>query len=64
MKRTILAVSLAVFAATALAAAPRNDQYRNNAGEQDRHQPQVALSDSPSTDENGGTYFPQPPQLG
>ena len=41
MKRTILAVLLAAFTAAAFAASePANDQYRNNAGEPDRHQPQ------------------------
>lgn len=41
MKRSILAVLLAVMAATAFAASePANDQYRNNAGEPDQHQPQ------------------------
>jgi hypothetical protein len=40
MKRTILAVLIAVFTATAFAAQPTNDQYRNNAGETDQHQPQ------------------------
>lgn len=41
MKRTIAALLLAAFAATAFATQPANDQYRNNAGEQDQHQPQV-----------------------
>jgi len=42
MKRTLLAVALAAAAAAAFAASePANDQYRNNAGEQDQHQPQV-----------------------
>lgn len=42
MKRTILAVAFASLAATAFAAnEPADDQYRNNAGGQDQHQPQV-----------------------
>ena len=47
MKRTLLAVALAAAAATVFAAGePANDQYRNNAGEPDRHQPQVGATDS------------------
>ncbi len=47
MKRTLLAIALAAAAATAFAAGePTNDQYRNNAGEQDRHQPQLGAIDS------------------
>jgi hypothetical protein len=41
MKRSLIAILLAAFAATAFAAQPANDQYRNNAGESDQHQPQV-----------------------
>ena len=41
MKRTILALLLAAFAATSFAAAGDNDQYRNQAGEPDQHQPEV-----------------------
>jgi hypothetical protein len=47
MKRIILAIALAAAAASVFAAGePANDQYRNNAGEQDRHQPQVGAIDS------------------
>jgi len=47
MKRILLAVALAAAAATAFAARePTNDYYRNNAGEPDRHQPQVGAIDS------------------
>jgi hypothetical protein len=46
MKRTLLAVALAAVAATAFAASqPANDQYRNNAGEQDKQQQQVGAID-------------------
>ena len=38
MKRTTLAIAFALLAGAAFAA---NDQYRNNAGEQDQHQPQL-----------------------
>ena len=38
MKRSLIAVLLAAFASVAFAA---NDQYRNNAGEQDAHSPQI-----------------------
>jgi hypothetical protein len=47
MKRILLAVTLAAAAATAFAATdPNNDQYRNSAGEQDKHQPEVGAIDS------------------
>jgi hypothetical protein len=38
MKRTSLAIAFALLASAAYAA---NDHYRNNAGEQDQHQPQL-----------------------
>ena len=64
MKRTLLAVALALVAASAFAALPSNDQYRNNAGEPDRHQPQVAQAGGSSGDDAGGRYVNQAPQLG
>jgi hypothetical protein len=41
MKRTILALLLAAFAATPGAATTENNEYRNEAGQSDQHQPQV-----------------------
>jgi len=46
MKRTLLAVALAAAATAFAAGEPTNDQYRNNAGEPDRHQPQVGAINS------------------
>lgn len=40
MKRSLIAILLSAFAATAAVAAT-SGQYRNDAGEQDQHQPQV-----------------------
>ena len=41
MKRTILALLLAAFAATSFAATAENNQYDNQAGQPDQHQPEV-----------------------
>jgi Spy/CpxP family protein refolding chaperone len=41
MKRILIAALLAGFAVAAAAATQPSDEYRNNAGEQDQHQPQV-----------------------
>jgi len=48
MKRTLLAVGPSQRPRRVAFAAgePTNDQYRNNAGEPDRHQPQVGAIDS------------------
>jgi len=40
MKRIILAVPLATYAATSFTATFPNDQFPNTAGEADQHQPQ------------------------
>jgi len=42
MKRTVIAAFLALSSASLFAA---NTQYKNDAGEQDLHQPQVAAND-------------------
>ena len=41
MKRTILALLLAAFAATSFAATSDNTEYVNQAGQPDQHQPEV-----------------------
>jgi hypothetical protein len=46
MKRILSALLLAAVASTAFASAPVNDQYRNDAGQPDQHQPQVASADA------------------
>ena len=63
MKRTILALALATFAATSIAATVAvNDQYRNSAGEEDHHYPQ--LGDARQYRFNAGEADEHYPQLG
>jgi hypothetical protein len=49
MKRSLIAVSFAVFAATAFAG---NSQYNNEAGEQDLHSPIADAGDKGAQDQN------------
>jgi hypothetical protein len=59
MKRTFLAVALAAAAASAFAAYdPANSNYRNEAGEQDRHQPEYGAISSPYMVASADPYRP------
>ena len=63
MKRSLIAALLAAFAVTAVAATQSSsEQYRNDAGSQDQHQPQVGDA-SDAYHNNAGEQDQHQPQV-